>query len=212
MKKTTLCAVSALTALMLVAGTAQARICFVNDFDTQGCQKGDDLLYMPERWGNEQLPIEFAAKKCDFSKSVLWNNGGVACVYAGGKDFVVGKDEVTRKSYAAVFNKAVNNPRGWYRTDRGEYWKVVQKGNGGPMKEGDTVVLAYQKCEHDIDGRESRGNYAPDGQIDSLTKSHWVYEAQPEPVYGSIIEIVGPYRHGFLKVEKKAKPKAKNKK
>lgn len=87
------------------------------------------------------------------------------------------------------------------------------------MKPGDKVVLTYQVCEHDINGQEQRsGKFVPDGEINSLTENHYVYMAQPDPVYGSIIEIIGPTQHGYLKVDKKkskgkgkVKPKAKEK-
>lgn len=197
-----------LTSFMVLSiasvGVAHARVCYVSDFDTRGCVKGDELLYMPERWGNEQHPIEFIAKKCDFTKEIAWTKGGVTCVYAGPKDLVEAKDEVRRIAYSGIYNKVAKNPDGWYKADDGRFWKVVQKGTEGPMKTGDKVVLAYQSCEHDMGGREqASGEFVPDGEIEALTENHYVFMAQPEPTYGSIIEIVGPTQHGFVKVEKK---------
>lgn len=103
---------SALALSIALTETVQARVCYVTDFDTRGCVKGDELLYLPERWGNEQLPIDFIAKKCDFSKQISWTNGGVTCVYAGPKDFVEGKDEVRRISYSGLYNQVAVNPNG----------------------------------------------------------------------------------------------------
>lgn len=81
------------------------------------------------------------------------------------------------------------------------------------MKVGDRVVLTYQSCEHDINGQEHpSGKFVPDGEIESLTKNHYVYMAQAEPTYGSVIEIVAPTQHGYVKVEKKqSQPKSSRK-
>ena len=46
------------------------RICYVTDFDTRGCKKGDTILFLPEKWGNEQLPVNFAMGK-DELKDVI---------------------------------------------------------------------------------------------------------------------------------------------
>lgn len=45
------------------------------------CKPGQKIAYLPERWGNEQLPIKFAAVNCDLEHNVVWNNGGVTCIY-----------------------------------------------------------------------------------------------------------------------------------
>ena len=73
-------------ALLLTSAAADARVCLVRDFNTEFCRKGDDLLYMPAQWGNEQLPIEFIAKKCDSTHQISYTKGAVACVYAGPKE------------------------------------------------------------------------------------------------------------------------------
>lgn len=57
-----------LASLVAIPLTLQARVCVVHDLDTTACQKGDDLLFMPHTYGSDQLPIEFAGKKCDFNK------------------------------------------------------------------------------------------------------------------------------------------------
>lgn len=197
--------------LFATTSVAQARVCYVSDFDTRGCIKGDELLYLPNNWGNEQLPVEFIAKKCDFSKQIAWTKGGVTCVYSGPKDVVSGADEVKYMSYSALYNRVSKNPNGWVKAENGWFWKLSKKGNGSPMKVGDRVVLTYQSCEHDINGQEHpSGKFVPDGEIESLTKNHYVYMAQAEPTYGSVIEIVAPTQHGYVKVEKKqSQPKSK---
>lgn len=47
----------------------------------QECTPGQRVAFLPDTWGNEQLPIMFASLHCDLSQSVVVTNGGVACVY-----------------------------------------------------------------------------------------------------------------------------------
>ena len=132
------------------------------------------------------------------------DEGGGACIYAGEKELYEGEVEVKKRMYGRTYNRAVNTPDGWYKTESGDYWRVAQKGQGGPMKVGDSVALYYKQCQHGIYGEEKlAAEYEPDGVIQSLTKNHYVYEAQENPTYGTVIEIVGQQKHGYLKVEKK---------
>ena len=54
--------------------------CLVTDIDASHCAPGDLLMYLPMRWGNDQLPIIFAARNCDLSNNIVYNNGGVTCI------------------------------------------------------------------------------------------------------------------------------------
>lgn len=57
------------------------QLCMAFDMDSIGnCQKGTKLMFLPQRWGNDQLPIIVAGSHCDFNHPVVYNNGGVACV------------------------------------------------------------------------------------------------------------------------------------
>jgi hypothetical protein len=49
------------------------------DDDVSKCEDGQLLVFLPNSWGNDQLPIEVAALYCDFDHSVVYNNGGVVC-------------------------------------------------------------------------------------------------------------------------------------
>jgi len=64
---------------------AQPTLCVVSDFRQDvvaaQCTAGQPVAYLPDRFGNEQLPIMFAAVNCDLSKQVVHTNGGVACTY-----------------------------------------------------------------------------------------------------------------------------------
>lgn len=65
----------------------QTHICQVNgwqkDVSEAKCTAGQKVVFLPESWGNEQLPILFAAVNCDLRYTVVLTNGGVACIYAG---------------------------------------------------------------------------------------------------------------------------------
>lgn len=89
--------VISLAMLAIASGATQARVCIVSNLDTSGCQLGDELLYLPRSDGNEQLPLEFVAKKCDMNKTVAWTNSGVACIYAGDKEMVNGHTKANAK-------------------------------------------------------------------------------------------------------------------
>ncbi len=62
-----------------------ASLCSVTSYEksatADACTPGQKVVFLPNRWGNEQLPIMFAALNCDLRYSVLSNNGGVACIY-----------------------------------------------------------------------------------------------------------------------------------
>ncbi len=45
------------------------------------CKPGQKVAFLPQRWGNEQLPLIFAAFNCDLDATVVVTNGGVVCRY-----------------------------------------------------------------------------------------------------------------------------------
>jgi hypothetical protein len=47
--------------------------------DVSHCEDGQILVFLPDSWGNDQLPIDVAALYCDFDHSIVYNNGGVTC-------------------------------------------------------------------------------------------------------------------------------------
>jgi len=49
------------------------------DVDISHCEDGQLLVFLPNSWGNDQLPIIVAALYCNFDYSVVYNNGGVVC-------------------------------------------------------------------------------------------------------------------------------------
>jgi hypothetical protein len=63
----------------------QENICEVDEWTHDAvakvCKPGQKVVFLPGQWGNEQLPVKFAAVNCDLQYSIAMNNGGVTCVY-----------------------------------------------------------------------------------------------------------------------------------
>jgi hypothetical protein len=45
------------------------------------CKPGQKIVFLPESFGNEQLPVIFAAVNCDLRYSVALTTGAVTCIY-----------------------------------------------------------------------------------------------------------------------------------
>ena len=45
------------------------------------CKPGQKVVFLPKSWGNEQLPVIFAAVNCDLRYNVAMTNGAVTCIY-----------------------------------------------------------------------------------------------------------------------------------
>ena len=62
-----------------------SNLCEVSSWEkaatAEACTPGQKVVFLPNRWGNEQLPIMFSALNCDLRYSVVSNNGGVSCIY-----------------------------------------------------------------------------------------------------------------------------------
>lgn len=68
----------------------QAHLCQVDDWGRLGvaavCEPGQKVVFLPQRWGSEQLPVIFAAVNCDLRYEVVLTNGAVACIYRPTKE------------------------------------------------------------------------------------------------------------------------------
>lgn len=57
-------------------------ICITNDFRTiPNCKNGELIAFLPNSWGNDQLPLYFITLHCDFNHQIVYNRSGVVCVY-----------------------------------------------------------------------------------------------------------------------------------
>ena len=65
----------------------QSHVCEVHDWKADAsagtCHPGQKVVFLPDSWGNEQLPILFVAVNCDLRYSVALTVGGVSCIYVG---------------------------------------------------------------------------------------------------------------------------------
>jgi hypothetical protein len=65
----------------------QTHVCEVRqwqqDVSSAECKTGQKVVFLPSSFGNEQLPILFAAVNCDLRYSTALTNGGVTCIYVG---------------------------------------------------------------------------------------------------------------------------------
>lgn len=195
-----------LASLVAIPLTLQARVCVVHDLDTTACQKGDDLLFMPHTYGSEQLPIEFAGKKCDFNKQIALNKGGVVCTYAGAKEIVDAKEDPQKKNYAAKYSEVQQNAEGWYQYDD-QYWRLLPEqgevkkaeSNLDAIQEGDLVQLYIAECQHDENGVETRGEFKL-GSLLPVDASFFLKVGKLRN--GSVLETVTPTSHSFVQVKK----------
>lgn len=63
----------------------QERICEVSawqrDVVANDCMPGQKVVFLPRTFGNEQLPILFAAVNCDLRYQIALTTGAVTCIY-----------------------------------------------------------------------------------------------------------------------------------
>lgn len=64
----------------------QGDACFVFNYPLglsalKTCKPGERVVFLPQAWGNEQLPIQFVSMACDLRYTVAMTNGGVVCIY-----------------------------------------------------------------------------------------------------------------------------------
>lgn len=73
---------AAATAPSEPTGLDQSRICEVNDWHIAvDCKPGQKIVFLPESFGNEQLPVLFAALNCNLCYQVVATRGAVTCVF-----------------------------------------------------------------------------------------------------------------------------------
>lgn len=76
---------SAPAAPAAAGGPDQNELCEVASFRVQdvarACKPGQKVVFLPESWGNEQLPVIFAAVNCDLRYQVALTKGAVTCIY-----------------------------------------------------------------------------------------------------------------------------------
>ena len=60
----------------------QSSICETKDWGiAKDCKVGQKIVFLPSLFGNEQLPVFFAAANCDLRYGVVITKGAVTCIY-----------------------------------------------------------------------------------------------------------------------------------
>jgi len=63
----------------------QDELCVVSsirvDESLKLCETGQKIIFQPDSWGNEQLPVMFAAGQCDHRFSIVLTKGAVSCIF-----------------------------------------------------------------------------------------------------------------------------------
>lgn len=61
----------------------QNHACQVSTTDglISSCKDGDVLIFTPNIFGNEQMPVKIAGLVCDFQHPIVYNEGGVSCIF-----------------------------------------------------------------------------------------------------------------------------------
>lgn len=66
----------------------QERFCqigFEGIYARPDCKPGQKVAFLPDRFGNEQLPLLFVMNNCDLRYEVAMTRGGVVCIYLPSK-------------------------------------------------------------------------------------------------------------------------------
>ena len=50
---------------------------------SKACKQGQRILFAPEIYGDEQMPVMFAALHCNPEYAIALTRGAVSCVYQG---------------------------------------------------------------------------------------------------------------------------------
>ncbi|MAF15289.1 MAG: hypothetical protein CMG93_04850 [Marinomonas sp.] len=58
------------------------------DENSEKCKEGSKIAFLPNSFGNEQLPIMFIALNCDLRFDVSLTNGGAVCIFKPAENLV----------------------------------------------------------------------------------------------------------------------------
>lgn len=81
----------------------QDSVCEVRSWRVaDSCTPGGKIVFLPESFGNEQLPVLFAALNCDLHYQVVSTKGAVTCIFLPVKPAPVKAAAPTSPSTSAV--------------------------------------------------------------------------------------------------------------
>ena len=183
----------------MAADTDGKRICSVTRVDDiKGCAKGDQILFLPATWGNEQIPV-IAAASCDLTQNMVWTKGGLTCIYAGPRPVVSGQVALLDSKYGKLYRQVQSAPAGWTKMRDGSFWRITRQGTGYAIVPGMYIRINLADVEHDLNGNEvSRGIFRFDSEF-QVRPDHLLNQVRPNS--GAEIEVVKQNAHYLIRIE-----------
>lgn len=190
-------------ATLLGSGSARAGLCVIETPDPSGCARHDDMLYRSKEGIPDEAYVDFVARYCDFEDRIVRTKYAVACVYYGKKAVYQGAEAKLERNYNAIYAPLLVDSVGWTQDANGFFWRVVETVGREPLRPGDRVRGLERRCEHDEDGKETLAkDFVAVGDPRPLEADDVLFVVTKEPWNGMVIEVVGPTKHAFVRVEK----------
>lgn len=190
-------------ATLLGPGSARAGLCVIEAPDPSGCARHDDMLYRSKAVISDDAYVDFVARYCDFEDRIVRAQYAVACVYYGKKAVYHGAEAKLERNYNGIYAPLLVDSNGWTQDAKGFFWRVVETAGREPLRPGDRVRLLERRCEHDEDGKETLAkDFVAVGDAKPIAADDVLFAVTKELWNGMVLEVVGPAKHAFVRVEK----------
>lgn len=190
-------------ATLLGSGSARAGLCVIETPDPSGCARHDDMLYRSKEVIADDAYVDFVARYCDFEARIVRTKHAVACVYYGKKTVYQGAEAKKERNYNGIYAPLLVDSAGWTRDANGLFWRVVETAGREVLRPGDVVRRLERPCEHDEDGKEALAkDFVAVGDPRPLEADDVLFVVTKEPWNGMVLEVVGPAKHAFVRIEK----------
>lgn len=190
-------------ATLLGPGSARAGLCVIETPDPSGCARHDDMLYRSKAVITDDAYVDFVARYCDFEDRIVRTQYAVACVYYGKKAVYQGEEAKKERNYNGIYAPLLVDSAGWTRDANGLFWRVVETAGREVIRPGDVVRRLERPCEHDEDGKETLAkDFVAVGDAKPIAADDMLFAVTKELWNGMVLEVVGPAKHAFVRVEK----------
>ena len=190
-------------ATLLGPGSARAGLCVIDAPDPSGCARHDDMLYRSKEVISDEAYVDFVARYCNFENRIVRTKHAVACVYYGKKAVYQGAEAKKERNYNGIYAPLLVDSAGWTRDANGLFWRVVETAGREVLRPGDVVWRLERPCEHDEDGKETLAkDFVAVGDPRPLEADDVLFVVTKEPWNGMVLEVVGPAKHAFVRIEK----------
>lgn len=190
-------------AMLLGPGSARAGLCVIEAPDPSGCARHDDMLYRSKAVISDDAYVDFVARYCDFEDRIVRTQYAVACVYYGKKAVYQGEEAKKERNYNAIYAPLLVDSAGWTQDAKGFFWRVVETAGREVIRPGDVVRRLERPCEHDEDGKETLAkDFVAVGDAKPIAADDMLFAVTKELWNGMVLEVVGPAKHAFVRVEK----------